>query len=164
MICEICGKHFNSGVKLKLEGSLVSACDNCAGFGVVVSKISAVKEKPKSEDWKPKTGNRVYDMQDFEFEESLVEDYGGRIKKAREKRNLKQCELAKLINEPESLVHRLELGKIEPGEDLIEKLEKKLNIKLTTKVEDKLPAGEKKREGEKTLGDVVVVRKKQGGG
>ena len=159
MICEICGKNFNSGVKLRLEGSVVSACDNCSGYGKVVEKISAVKEKPKVVEVRvPK-----YDMQDFEFEEILVDDYGARVRKAREKLDLKQSELARLINEPESLVHRIELGKMEPDEVLVKKLEKKLNIKLTVKTEGRLPAGEKKWVGEKTLGDVVVVRKKQGG-
>jgi len=158
MICEICGKNFNSGVKLKLEGSVVSACSNCAGFGLVVSKIETVKEKPKVVEVRtPK-----YDMQDFEFEETLVEGYGARIKKAREKRNMKQSELAKLINEPESMVHRIELGKMEPSEELIKRLEKKLNINLTTKSEEKIQVLEKATSGEKTLGDVVVIKKKQG--
>jgi len=156
MICEICGRHFNEGVKLKLEGSVVNACSSCASYGEVVQEIKAVKEKPKPVE--PK--KQVYQMQDLEEEEILAEDYGMRVKKAREKMNMKQGDLAKLINEPESVVHRIESGRFEPDEELTKKLEHKLGIRLTTKVEEAIRNAAKTESGRKTLGDVVVVRKK----
>jgi putative transcription factor len=159
MICEICGKNFNNGVKVQIEGSVVSACANCSGYGKLVGKIETVKEKPKT----PEAQARKYEMQDFESETALADDYGERIKKAREKRNLKQGDLAKLINEHESIVHRIESGRFEPDDDLIKKLEKKLDIKLTIKVDDALRLVGKGENKEKTLGDVVVIRKKKGG-
>jgi len=157
MICEICGRHFNSGVRIQLEGSIVSACDNCASYGKVVSKVVTVKEKPKT----PESSAPVYDMQDVEPKETLVEDWGLKIKNAREKRNLKQSDLARLINEPESLVHRLESGRIEPNETLVKKLEKKLNIKLVMRMEDAERFTGTSGKSERTLGDVVVIKKKK---
>ena len=156
MICEICGRSFNVGVRLELEGSVVNACDNCSGYGEVLSKIETVKEKPKTLEVK----KPVYNMQEFESEETLADDYGEKVRKAREKRRMKQIDLAKLINEPESIVHRIESGKFEPDENLIKKLERKLDVKLMLKVENAPRLVGKTEDKEKTLGDVVVVRKK----
>jgi putative transcription factor len=159
MICEICGRNFNTGVRIQLEGSVVSVCDNCAGYGKVISRINTVKEKPKAIE----SSAPVYDMQDVAPKETLVEDWSLKIKNAREKRKLKQGDLAKLINEPESLVHRLEAGKIEPDDTLVRKLEKKLNIKLMIKEEAaERFVGSGGKDG-RTLGDLVVIRKKKEG-
>ncbi|MDD5112030.1 MAG: multiprotein bridging factor aMBF1 [Candidatus Altiarchaeota archaeon] len=158
MICELCGRNFNYGSRVEVEGSVVSACEACARLGKVVSPIVAVKEKPKPVDvQKP-----VYEMADVEPEVVLADDYGLRVKNAREKRNLKQAGLARLIDEPESMVHRIESERFEPGDALIKKLEHALGISLSVKA-----AGAPRLVGrsggvERTLGDVIVVRKKRG--
>ena len=156
MICELCGRQFNAGVRLEVEGSIVSACENCQNCGKVVSSISSVKEKPKPVEFKPS----VVELQDLEEEETLADDFGERIKKVREKRNLKQSDLAKLLNEPESIVHRLESGRFEPDEELVNKLEKKLNIRLMVKTEGAPRLVGRAGGKEVTLGDVVVVKKR----
>ena len=33
MQCEICGKSFSTGKKVELDGTLMFACEDCAGFG-----------------------------------------------------------------------------------------------------------------------------------
>jgi len=58
------------------------------------------------------------------------------------------------------VVHRIESGRFEPDEELTKKLEHKLGIRLTTKVEEAIRNAAKTESGRKTLGDVVVVRKK----
>lgn len=161
MICEICGQHFSTGVRLELEGSVVTACGNCSGYGKVVALISTVKERPKKI---VETKTRVYEMQDFESEVTLVEDFGLKVKQAREKRGLKQGDLARLINEPESLVHRVEAGRFEPGENLVKKLERSLGVKLTVKVDGVPKLVGKTGVDVVTLGDVVVIKKKKSGG
>jgi putative transcription factor len=98
------------------------------------------------------------DFSDDDWE--LVENYGGVVKGARERMNLKQEELAKKINEPESLVHRIESGHDRPNPDVARKLERALRVKLMAERDlsgIELTGGGK---GEVTLGDVVVVRKK----
>jgi putative transcription factor len=159
MICEICGKDFNTGARIKLEGSVVSACDKCVSYGKVVDTIVSIKEKPKVVEVRTM---KTYGMGELEGETSLADDYGERIKRAREKMKLKQSELAKLITEHESIVHRIESGKFEPDAELVKKLEHKLSIKLTVKTDEAVRFTGKSsgKEGERTLGDVVVVRKK----
>ena len=69
---------------------------------------------------------------------------------------LKQEELAKKINEKSSIIKRIEEG-WRPPLNLIKKLEKFFNIKLTEKLEES--ALEKKINKEKlTVGDVVEIR------
>jgi uncharacterized protein (TIGR00270 family) len=158
MICELCGKNANEGFRVRLEGSVVSACEGCSKLGEIVSKVKTETPKPKhkaivSEANKPEIRTEV------EFE--LIEGYGAKIKAAREKRNLSQEDLGKLLNEPHSLVHRIELGKYEPSPDMARKFEHKLGIKLLTQhveAEEQLAS---KATGDITLGDMIVVRKRK---
>jgi len=69
---------------------------------------------------------------------------------------LKQEDLAKKLNEKSSIIKRVEEG-WEPPSNLIRKLEKFFNIKLTEKPEEKTL--EKKIDKKKlTVGDVVEIR------
>jgi uncharacterized protein (TIGR00270 family) len=78
------------------------------------------------------------------------------------RRGLKQEDLAKIINEPTSLIHRLEIGRFEPSPEVVKKLEHALGVKLLHKSEDMgLPAQKGKEDGEVTLGDLVVIKKKE---
>jgi uncharacterized protein (TIGR00270 family) len=161
MICELCGKNANEGFRVRLEGSVVSACEGCSKLGEVVSKVRAEAPKPKP---KPKAAlpdaNAPEIQKEVEYE--LIEGYGAKVKAAREKRNLSQEDLGKILNEPHSLVHRIELGKYEPSPDMARKFEHKLGIKLLVRhTEEDMPlAG--KSSGEITLGDMIVVRKRGG--
>lgn len=158
MICEICGRPFTCGVRLSVEGSVVNACEGCSRYGKVVGSVATVKERPKKSE---EVKTPVYEMQDLESEVILGEDYGMKVKNARERKKLKQGELAKLINEPESIVHRIESAAFEPGENLVRKLERALGVKLTVKVDDVPRIVGRQAGGEITLGDVVVIKKKR---
>lgn len=64
-----------------------------------------------------------------------------------------------LINEPASLIHRIESAKIEPSLMVGRKLERKLKIKIYRKREELESKPEKKSNKELTLGDVIIVRR-----
>lgn len=68
--------------------------------------------------------------------EDLVIDYPERIRRARERKNLSQKELANSINEKWSIINKLETGDMRPSDSLVSKLERALNIRLKGKVED----------------------------
>lgn len=164
MQCETCGKDVKTGKKVKLEGSIVFTCDECAKYGKIVSEVKVVEpaKKPVAQKAKPASAIASGEV----FEETLNEDFNNIIKKAREKMGWKHEDLAKKINEPMSLIHRLETDPhFDPSNELIRKLQKTLHIRLMEKTKavnlDGIKTGFKNNSKELTLGDVVVVKKRK---
>ena len=160
MICELCGRQFERGVKLRIEGSVINSCRNCSNHGEVIEPVkSKPKAKKKASASPPKKPKKDFSL-DIEY--TLVDDYPQIVKNAREKRGLRQSQLGKLLQEPESVVHRIESGRFEPSPKLARALQKKLKIKLLEQVEP-MDEVEKTDTGDKefTLGDVVVLREKR---
>ncbi len=159
MQCETCGRNVKEGKRVRLEGTLVFTCNDCAVYGKVVEDViprEEVKKPVRQLLSQPLVKSAAMDLP-FQV---LADDFPMRIHKAREKKGLKQEELAKLVNEPVSVIHRLESGKwFEPSDSLIKKLEIKLGVRLMEKTS--LEPGRHGLGSAKdlTLGDVVVVRK-----
>jgi len=86
--------------------------------------------------------------------EELVEDFGERIRRAREARGWKQTDLGSKVNERASVIAKLESQTMVPNDAMIPKLERALGIRLREKVE---PVAVKKHTGRApvTLGDLV---------
>ncbi len=137
MQCEICGKQINNGIKIKIEGSEMSVCGKCSELGTRVKENKTEKRETTSSKTKVKTtktsskGSESKSGSGF-YEEmgELVEDYPKRIQRAREKKDLKQDELAQKINEKSSLISKLEKGSKLPEEKVVSKLERFLGIEL----------------------------------
>jgi len=160
MQCEICGGYIEVGKRVRVEGAIVTACDRCAGYGEVVAVVRKPKPRLKRGVGKGKE-KQVTEEDEIKFEEELIEHYPQVIKSERESLNLKQEELAKKINEPASLIHRIESGRMEPTTEVARKLERVLRIKLIKKVKDMEFKETKAEKGGLTLGDLVVVRDKR---
>lgn len=62
--------------------------------------------------------------------EEIAEDYGARIRKAREHMKIPINVLAEMLSEKEGVISRVEQQKMTPPEPLRKKLEKALGIKL----------------------------------
>ena len=147
--CDMCGREGNLNQAI-VEGSLLNVCDNCARFGKVILIKKAVKEI--KHDKKPT-------RRTTELINIIVEDYPKEIKEAREKQGLKQEELAKKINEKESLIHKLETGHLQPTILIARKLEKVLNIKLIELYEEQ-HEGLNFKDAAVTIGDLVRLKHK----
>lgn len=158
MQCEICGTYIEKGKKIKVEGSIVVVCDNCINYGEFVSEIKPYEPLQKIN----KEITPYKEEFEIKFTEDLIEDFSKIIREKREKIGMKQEELAKKLNEPVSLIHRIEIGKFEPSLKLTRKIEKILNVKLLEKVEESIsePSNKNKTTEGLTLGDLVIVRKK----
>lgn len=118
MNCELCGKQRELVLAL-VENSEMKVCSDCAKFGKVLREIKEVEKEEKKVD-------------EEEFVEGIVEDYSKLIKDKREKMGLKQEELAKKLNLKESIIHKIEIGDLEPSIELSKRLENFLRIKLIT--------------------------------
>jgi len=153
MECEICGREIKGrGFKVIVEGSEVTVCARCKGYGAAkpekvdqgVKKLILKKRQPKP----------------IEFTEELVEDYNLIIKREREKRGWSQEVLAKKIQEKESLIKKIENKEITPEPEVVGKLEKLFNIKLRERVPE-VKINAKRESLTPTLGDVVIIKKKK---
>ena len=164
MQCETCGKHFIEGKKVKIEGYVSVVCNECARYGQVVGEVNRGSAEPPRPKPAPKAAPAPSLSKVLEEElavPSLKEDYGAIIKAAREKKGLKMEDFAKMLSEPESLIHRIEGGKFEPPDGLAHKIESILRVKLFEKPSSLLMSGGKHASKDLTLGDVVVVKKKE---
>ena len=134
-MCDMCSSS-EKDYKIELEGSLLNVCAKCSEYGKIVAKLKKdepqpIKKKERFgivEEAKPEKQTTTIQM--------IVPNYSNLIKEARERLELKQEELAKKIAEKESIIHKLESGRMKPQVPLARKFEKLLNIKLVEEVEE----------------------------
>lgn len=144
MECELCGKEAKL-VKARVEGTVVSVCEDCAKMGerVFESKPVQMRERPK-----------------LTIEQTIIyPDFANIVKQAREVKNLKREELAKYISEKISVIERIEKGN-RPTDNTAKKLEKALDIQLLGYEEREYRQTTGKSEP-LTLGDVVKIKQRK---
>ena len=155
MQCDMCGKETPILYETIVESVKMYLCKSCSRYGKVIRKISSIEEKPKE---KKEVKKEI--KQEEEIIEVITQNYATLIKNAREKRGLKQKELAKMIAEKESIIHKIEASKIEPPIDIAKKLERVLGIKLVEQVVEKHQEISRKEVKELTLGDIAKLRRR----
>lgn len=114
--CELCGKKLPL-VKARINGILLDVCFDCAKSGHIV-------DIPKQKT--PK----VIQQAKVQPEELVSDDYAQKIRQARQRKNMKQEDVAKAMNERLSLISAVESGKRTPDLRLARKLERFFGIKL----------------------------------
>lgn len=159
--CEICGKPVIKPKYYEVEGTVLILCDECAKYGKPIRHYKSFREKTSIKSSRSKK-IAVDDV----FSWEIVENYGKKIRTARERMGLSQEDLARLIGEPVSFIRKIEQQRMIPPDNVIVKLEKALKISLKKKLEPEEIAvqytnlaGYKKRgSNQLTLGDVVVLK------
>lgn len=139
--CEICGETATK--KARVDGLVLDVCDSCAELGEPVSFGS---KKPKRKTRKPK-----------ELSKYINPEYNKILKKKREEKGLKIKELAKKINEKQSVIARVERGKLQPSFDLAKKLERFFGIELILDYEEK-EISSSTEDKELTIGDIAEIK------
>jgi putative transcription factor len=144
MICEMCGKNVTFLRKVTIEGVALEVCSECAKFGV-----ESKKDAPKEVGPKPIIAQRLEerekrgrprDVLEKGEKEDLVEDYGARIRSARERAGMTKKDLAMKINERVTILSKIEVNQMRPDEKIIAKLQKELGIVLKEKVPEVIAA------------------------
>ena len=133
--CELCGKD-TTLVNVLIEGVNLNACTDCGKHGKAIITRKALHS-------------------DEEISEDISPDYDVKIKQARESRNLKQQECAKLLNIKESMLQKLETKKIRPSLELAKKIQSLLHISLIEKVESQNTDFSAKKSQPLTIGDII---------
>jgi len=136
--CEICGTEIKGEVyRIKIDSSELSVCKSCARLGTLVVEARKGKEVLEAQHAnanvksKRKPISTLYTQIDREIEAEMEidageEDYGQKIKEAREKAGLKQAELAQKINEKHSVLRKIENEELMPDEEIRKKIERAL--------------------------------------
>jgi len=118
---------------------------------------AAVTRKPSHKASTPKIDESL----------ELVEDYGGKVREAREKLGLTHEDLGKKIGEKVSVLKKIETGKMVPDNLLARKLEHALQIRLLVPAQSLEPKISKssvissKPEKGLTLGDIAQIKMKR---
>ena len=141
--------------RAEIEGTELKVCDGCKGFGKSLGEVKQVEERIK----RVMVSGQKPIIE--EVEEAVVSDFAEQIRNAREKKDLKQGEFARKLNERESLLQKWEAGSLKPSVKVARKLERLLRLRFVEKVKKggkvDLKGG---RSGEVTLGDLIKVRKR----
>lgn len=163
----MCGTETARTKRVLVDKTVLQVCPNCERFGKALegpAKTAAAVpgNVPMAlERRRQKMGQRdLFTTQGMQME--LVEDFGERIKLAREQKGWTRQDLGGRIGEREVVVARFENGSLHPQDDTARKIERELGIKLFEPV----LAGATKASPARsfTLGDVLrdAAKKKQG--
>ncbi|WP_292466912.1 multiprotein bridging factor aMBF1 [Methanolobus sp.] len=163
MQCEICGSEIRGdSFKVSIDGSELTVCGRCSQYGNATGKRSPVSKKvaPVSRGPVLNTGQRRPPRKTTGMiEDELVDEYGQAIKEARERKKWTHDQLASKIKEKAALIKKIEREEIVPEDDVRQKIEKTLDIKLTERSGDSDWSGERLNRGT-TLGDIVTIKRK----
>jgi putative transcription factor len=129
MQCEICGNNAGKGTRIELDGVEMLACEACSKYGKVLDAPKPQTQQAFGQQFgAPK---KIVFEKEEKFEQILlVDDFGARIKKAREQKQLTFEDFSHLVKEKASVLRNIESGHFEPSPELARRLEKTLNIRI----------------------------------
>jgi putative transcription factor len=167
MRCEVCGrKIIGPPFKAMIEGAKMLVCGECAKLGSVSweAKTDPRMKKVQRRLPQPAVAPRKQPSLTVEASLELIDDFGAKIRQAREKLGLSHEDFGKKISEKVSVLRKIEIGKMAPDNLLTEKLQHALKIKLMVPVsEPKVPAKAMatSRPSAPTLGDIAMMKKEK---
>jgi len=126
--CEICGAKIRGHPHyIQIGASKLRVCEACARYGTAVTEPERRKSSFSSISTMSARQRDMYQMDiAIEEQEPVMDDYGRKVKEAREKAGLRQEELARMINEKHSLLRKIENETITPTEEVRMKIERVL--------------------------------------
>ncbi|HDJ83577.1 MAG TPA: TIGR00270 family protein [Desulfurococcaceae archaeon] len=171
--CEMCGRPIQrrQAVKISLEGAVLLVCPSCANrvrsrrqqevspssLKPSAKKPSPTVTRPTIQRAKRKPALSPKLLETYE----VVPDFAERIRRARNRLGWSTKILAEKVGEPESVIKRIEDGRLTPTIDMALRLEKVLRIKLLQPIVEDYEDLSKylgKPSSELTLGDIVNIR------
>ena len=158
LYCEMCGARIaGRPYRAIVDGVEMVLCASCYLKLVRSGRAQPVREPPRRAATAPRRERRQVRRVSIELLD-LVEDYPDIIRRAREAKGWDTKTLAQKLRISESMLRKIEQGKIKPPIDLARRIEKVLRVKILepTELEEEYEAPPP---GKLTLGDVVVIRR-----
>ena len=170
MRCEVCGRKIHTDpLRAVIEGATLTVCVECSKHGKVVhqeftdlpQKGPVLQASPTKSTMHLPTIQKKPPVAQVQITTELVDGYAINIRVAREKLGYSHEDLGKKINEKASLLRHVETGKVAPNNQLANKLEHVLKIKLMVPIADeKVNTAPIKGSSEGlTLGDLIEMDK-----
>ncbi len=143
MLCEMCGKDVTATSRVRIEGTVLWVCPDCARFGTPIDPPPKAAAAPLAASPRaapsPAGGARLTaprrrleerDLYQEIGEMELAPDWARRVRVAREARTWTPEDLGKKLNEKKSVVLKIESGSFRPPDALVRKLEHLLQVRL----------------------------------
>ncbi len=141
MLCEMCGREVDRTAPVRIEGSVLALCGDCARFGKAVNPIPAptavraTGSRPTFGASAARAGAGPRRLEERDLyqeigEMELAPDWPRRIRIARETLQWTPEVLGKKLNEKKSIVLKLETGSFRPPDDLVRRIERLLKVRL----------------------------------
>jgi putative transcription factor len=155
MRCEVCGDEIRGQPYRRIiEGGKMTVCGRCASFGTAEWTPDRPRDRPM---WRPVQRRPRSDVEAAETL-AMVDDYGAKIRKARQKMGMNVEDFAGKINEKESVIKKLEKEELNPDGKLIRKIGSALKIELLEVGEAPVAARVARRASTgRTLGDIWKI-------
>lgn len=167
--CEVCGRKIREApMRVVIEGAKLTVCTECSKHGKVEweesPKPAAITPQSTFSEQgaptrRPLQIKRKVIIARVDTTQEIVEDYADVIRQAREKLGLSHEDLGKKINEKESVLRKIETGKMAPTDQLVSKLEHTLKVTLLVPVAEEKVSLPKAANREFTLGDAIKISK-----
>lgn len=171
--CELCGREVSETLckTITIEGAVLRVCPTCYSR-LVKNKGSSLVSQQKttlyhtrqdnSRELGRKWSRARIPKRILEEEFDVVPDYSKRIREARQRLGWSTRVLAEKVREKESVIKRIESGKLKPSIDLARRLEKVLHIKLLEPiVEEKTTSTTIDKEDYFTIGDLIKINNEE---
>ena len=141
MLCEMCGRETLVTSRVRVEGTVLHVCHECARFGEPLDPSPPAaagspvegRPRPAAPSARGGAGGRRLEERDLYTdigELELAPDWGKKVRAAREARTWTPEELGKRLNEKKSVVLKIESGNFHPPDQLVRKLERLLQVRL----------------------------------
>lgn len=151
MRCEVCGREIRGPpFRRVIEGAKMTVCAQCARFGTAEwtpsrPRVPLRRQRPRDE---------VEAVESLE----LVEDYGEKIRKARQRMRMTVEDLGTKIREKVSVIKKLEKEELAPDRRLVQKIRNALKVELLVAGETAAAPMLPKTTRVRTLGDIISPR------
>jgi putative transcription factor len=142
MLCEMCGKDVETTSRVRIEGTVLRLCADCAKFGTPLdpppAAPAAAVPPPRRIVYggsasRATVGGRSLEERDLYTdigELELAPDWAKRVRIGREALKWTPEDFAKKLNEKKSVVLKLESGGIHPSDALVRRVERLLRVRL----------------------------------